>query len=157
MPAADTKPDAPAAAPDPAKAVRDAEAIAEKAMLDLERSEQQIAALRAELAAAKAGAEEHAKARAAAEKLAAEKAGAAAQAAHERDAATKQLAAMAEELRIRPLAPGAKVGKPVFLAKCRISLGGGAAIEPGEPLPFDPTAPPPGFEGFLPGVHYETR
>lgn len=74
----------------------------------------------------------------------------------EKTAMAGQLAEAAEQIRIRPLAPGARVGKPLFIAKTRIRFGD-ATIERDQPLPFDPTDPPPGCSGFEEGVHYELR
>lgn len=71
----------------------------------------------------------------------------------EKLAAQVALAEAAEQIRIRPLAPGAKVGAPVFFAKCEIS-NSGHPVRPGEPLPFDPTDPPKGFDGLVEGVHF---
>lgn len=68
-------------------------------------------------------------------------------------AAQDALAGLREEIRVRPLAPGARAGAPVFFAKCEIS-NSGSPVRPGEPLPFDPTIPPPGFDGLVEGIHY---
>jgi hypothetical protein len=76
------------------------------------------------------------------------------------EGARRALADLGEQIKIRPIAPGAKLGKPVFFAKTRI-LHNGATIVAGAPLPFDPTdaeaAAKGGFTGFEPGVHYELR
>jgi len=74
----------------------------------------------------------------------------------EKTAMAGQLADAAEQIRIRPVAPGARVGKPLFIAKTRIQYGA-TTIEADHPLPFDPTNPPPGCSGFELGVHYELR
>lgn len=67
-----------------------------------------------------------------------------------------QLAATREQIRIRPLAPGAKVGVPLAIAKVRIRFGADV-IEPGAPMPFDVGDPPAGCAGLELGVHYELR
>ena len=124
----------------------------------------EIARLRAELeAAAKAMADAEAErerdARALrAERDAARKAEVAAKAdaeaaRSEKRAAEEMLDEMHEQIRVRPLAPGARVGAPLYFAKCEIS-NSGSPIKPGELLSFDPTDPPPGFDGFVEGVHY---
>jgi hypothetical protein len=72
----------------------------------------------------------------------------------------KQLADAGEQIKIRPLAPGAQLGKPVLFAKTAIRHNG-TTIVAGAPLPFDPTDPEAaakgGFAGLEPGVHYESR
>jgi hypothetical protein len=71
----------------------------------------------------------------------------------ERDAAKQLLEEVTEEIRVRPMLPGAEKGKPLFFALCRIHHSG-SVIEPGQLLPFDPTDPPPYCNGFVEGEHY---
>lgn len=72
---------------------------------------------------------------------------------HELDAARAAMKEMQEQIRLRPLAPNAKEGAPVFFALCEIS-NSGRPLKPGDPLPFDPYNPPKGFDGFIEGVHF---
>lgn len=68
-------------------------------------------------------------------------------------AAQDAMKEMAEQIRLRPLAPNAKTGAPIFFALCEIS-NSGRPLKPGDPLPFDPYNPPKGFDGFIEGVHF---
>lgn len=63
------------------------------------------------------------------------------------------MVSMREQIRLRPLAPNAKEGAPVFFALMQIS-NSGRPIMPGDPLPFDPYNPPKGFDGFIEGTHF---
>lgn len=71
----------------------------------------------------------------------------------EHEAALESLRELKEQIRLRPLAPNAKEGAPIFFALCEIS-NSGRPIMPGEVLPFDPYAPPKGYDGFVEGTHF---
>lgn len=71
----------------------------------------------------------------------------------EHEAALEALRELREQIRLRPLAPNAKEGAPIFFALCEIS-NSGRPIMPGDVLPFDPYNPPKGYDGFVEGTHF---